>query len=72
VEDILVPEVRKQKYRSLDLVLVAHALDKYKELPSQSKKEPTWPTKRAVELLAKQLRAQMVSGTAGARVLEDT
>ena len=66
------PEVRKQKYRALDLVLVAHALDKYKELPNQSKKEPTWPTKRAVELLAKQLRAQMVSGAAGTRVLDDS
>lgn len=51
--------------------MVALALDKYRELPQQAKRKPEWPSKKAVDAVAKQLRAQMVSGSAGMRMLDD-
>jgi hypothetical protein len=51
--------------------VVALALDKYRELPQQAKRKPEWPSKKAVDAVAKQLRAQMVSGSAGMRMLDD-
>lgn len=63
LEEVLSPEVRAARYPALDPVLLAAAADKYKELPGQAKKEPGWPTRRAVEAFAKQLRLQLVSGS---------
>jgi hypothetical protein len=71
LEDILEPQLRRQRYSALDLSVVALALDKYRELPQQAKRQPGWPAKKAVDAVAKQLRSQMVSGTSGMRVLAD-
>ncbi|WIA12907.1 hypothetical protein OEZ85_006525 [Tetradesmus obliquus] len=71
LEDILEPQLRRQRYSALELSAVALALDKYRELPQQAKRRPEWPTKKAVDAVAKQLRAQMVSGAAGMRGLDD-
>ncbi|WIA33058.1 hypothetical protein OEZ86_006214 [Tetradesmus obliquus] len=71
LEDILEPQLRRQRYSALELSAVALALDKYRELPQQAKRRPEWPTKKAVDAVAKQLRAQMVLGAAGMRGLDD-
>jgi hypothetical protein len=71
LEDMLEPQLRRQRYAALDLPVVALALDKFRELPQQAKRQPGWPTKKAADAVAKQLRSQMVSGAAGMRVLDD-
>jgi len=48
--------IRRNKYPALEPVLVAAALDRFKEVPGQSKKHPLWPSKKVVESVAKQLR----------------
>lgn len=67
---MLVPELRAQRYSALDPASVAAALDRYREIPGQAKKQPAWPTKKAADAVAKQLRSQMVAGAAGQRALE--
>eukprot|EP00882_Tetradesmus_deserticola_P015274 GHRQ01016270.1.p2 GENE.GHRQ01016270.1~~GHRQ01016270.1.p2 ORF type:complete len:162 (+),score=44.88 GHRQ01016270.1:110-595(+) len=71
LEDILDPQLRRQRYPALELPVVAAALDKYRELPQQAKRQPGWPAKKAVDAVAKQLRAQLASGTAGMRPQDD-
>ncbi|KIY94223.1 hypothetical protein MNEG_13740 [Monoraphidium neglectum] len=70
LEDVLSPELRAQHYSALDPAAVAAALDRYREVPSQSKKQPAWPSKKAADAVARQLRGQMVAGAAGQRALE--
>jgi hypothetical protein len=70
LEDVLSPELRAQHYSALDPAAVAAALDRYREVPSQSKKQPAWPSKKAADAVAGQLRGQMVAGAAGQRALE--
>lgn len=69
MEDILTPGLRRQRYPALDLGMVVSVMDKYKEVPSQSKKFPHFPTKKAIDALARQLRGQMAT-SAGPRALE--
>eukprot|EP00775_Hariotina_reticulata_P012680 gene12680-12809_t len=64
VDDILSVEVRQRRYKSLELPLVAAALDRFKEVPQQAKQQPGWATKKAVEAAAKQLRVQLTNGGA--------
>jgi hypothetical protein len=65
--------MRRQRYPALELAAVALALDKYREIPSAARKAAaaTYPTKKFVDALAKQLRGQMVIGASGSRALED-
>ncbi|KAG2441077.1 hypothetical protein HXX76_003930 [Chlamydomonas incerta] len=75
VEEVLIPEVRRQRYGSLDLPVLVLVLERYREQSRVDKtKEKTGHVpKRVLEGIAKQLRGQMVAGTAmsGPRVLED-
>jgi hypothetical protein len=76
IEEILVPDMRKQKYPCLELATVALALDKYREAPggAAAARKPGAaqpPSKKFVDALAKQLRGQLVIGASGARALED-
>jgi len=70
VEDVLSPDVRKQKYPNLRVSTVLRALDKYRELAKVGKQKTNFPTKKAISTIAKQLRAQIAGGS-GMRVLED-
>ena len=81
LSDVLYPDVRRQKYPSLELPLVAAVLDRYKEAPTESRwaarlmggaappPPPPFPPKKTVEALNKQLRMQMVIGS-GPKVLQ--
>lgn len=52
------PDTRKAKYPALEPLTLAMALERFKETPQQAKKHPQWPTKRGMDAVAKQLRAQ--------------
>jgi len=55
---VLAADLRAARYGALDPSAVAAALDRYREVPQQPKKQPGWPTRKAAEAVARQLRAQ--------------
>ncbi|GIM11364.1 hypothetical protein Vretimale_14890 [Volvox reticuliferus] len=73
VEEVLIPEVRRQRYPSLDLGSLVVILERYREQARVGKEKTGHVSKRTLEAVCKQLRGQMVAGTAvsGLRVLED-
>jgi len=70
LEDVLVPELRRQRYPNLEPPTIVQALDKYREILKVGKEKTRFPTKKAVDQITKQLRGQMVTGSA-ATVLQD-
>jgi hypothetical protein len=56
--------VRAARYPALSPVVLATALDRYRELPGQAKKQPEWPTKKIADAVAKQLRVQAAAAAA--------
>lgn len=99
IDEVLIPEVRRQRYGALDPGALVRVLDRYRELAWARpgvvvgeagaggaaagggaaavvgpKERTGHVAKRAVDAVARQLRAQMVAGgggVAGRRVLED-
>lgn len=73
VEEVLIPEVRRQRYPSLDLRSLVVVLERYREQARVGKEKTGHISKRTLEGVCKQLRGQVVAGTAvsGLRVLED-
>ncbi|KAG2450370.1 hypothetical protein HYH02_004875 [Chlamydomonas schloesseri] len=75
VEEVLIPEVRRQRYGALDLPVLVLVMERYREQSrvDRTKEKTGHVPKRVLEGIAKQLRGQMVAGTAmsGPRVLED-
>lgn len=52
-------------------VVAFTALTRYKELAKVGKEKTNFPTRRAIDIMAKTLRAQLVIIGTGHRVLED-
>ncbi|KAG2484967.1 hypothetical protein HYH03_016264 [Edaphochlamys debaryana] len=73
IEEVLIPEVRRQRYFALPLAGLVVVLERYREQARVGKERTGHVSRRTVEGVAKQLRQQMVTGTAvsGLRVLED-
>ncbi|GLC33371.1 hypothetical protein PLESTB_000340000 [Pleodorina starrii] len=73
VEEVLIPEVRQQRYPSLDLGSLVVILERYREQARVGKEKTGHVSKRTLEGVCKQLRGQVVAGTAfsGLRVLEE-
>jgi hypothetical protein len=65
LEDAVSPELRAHRYPALDPAAAAAALDRYREVPSQARKQPGWPTKKAADAAARALRGQMAAGGGG-------
>ncbi|GFH15279.1 uncharacterized protein HaLaN_11478 [Haematococcus lacustris] len=62
--DVLVPELRRQRYPNLEPATIVLALDKYRELIKVGKEPTRFPLKKAVDGVSKALRGQMVATTA--------
>ncbi|MEW5309709.1 MAG: hypothetical protein WDW38_001573 [Sanguina aurantia] len=71
IEEMLVPDLRAQKYPNLEPSTILLVLDRYKELAKAGKDKTNFPTRRAIDIMAKTLRAQLVIIGTGHRVLED-
>ncbi|GBF94883.1 hypothetical protein Rsub_08126 [Raphidocelis subcapitata] len=56
-EEALDPPLRSIRYGALDSQTIAAALDRYREVRDQPKRHPDWPSRKAAEAVARQLRA---------------